>query len=638
MLDALLATVGWLIACGLPGYLVAGTLRSPAGRLRNAALAPVIGLGLTMVVAQVLQMAGIEVRPGTILAVTLGLPAVSWLVNRARRGADGFRAATASGATRGSVTLLVAASAVGLYLWLATIPSFDAVLPNDDGTHHALYASRILTLRTIDPSTVLAGDLATRSPTDRYYPLALHVTTAMISGATGVPVNAVLTVGYVLAAAVVLPLGVYVLARRVLPERPVVAGLAALMSTTLPWFPFSPVVWGGVALIVGMALVPAVLDATCRPDQDCSGVMSGGVLLGLTWYGLFSTHNSEVVTVELFGVVFALVGRTYRERRLLAHWAGAGVVTMMMLAPQIPALIAGANERSAAQGNGPTGTLSASVIVLGASNLLVLPIALYGLVIAVRRRTCIACVWAVPAVALLCLAASGVLGPLRLLTTPYYSSAVRISYNFGYLETIFAALGLAAIGTSLLRHVSERRTSTVALRWVAALAVALMAGLDLSGDVAFVSTAYRADSLVGPDQRAAFAWLAAHTAPRARVLNQFDDGSGWLSTLDAVAPVFATKANAPYPDPSVAWGDRWYLLTHAGALATDQRAQAVIRRWDVQFVYVNARRFGLQQELLSAAALSKSPAYHLVWQRGTVTVFEVDPALRSAAEAALRTP
>ena len=55
-------------------------------------------------------------------------------------------------------------------------------MPNDDGTHHGLYASRILQYGTLDPHRVLAGDLSTGAPASHYYPLAIHLMAALIAG------------------------------------------------------------------------------------------------------------------------------------------------------------------------------------------------------------------------------------------------------------------------------------------------------------------------------------------------------------------------------------------------------------------------------------------------------------------------
>jgi len=134
---------------------------------------------------------------------------------------------------------------LALIIWCVVIPSVSSVLPNDDGAHHGLYASRILRLGTLDPHQVLAGDLATGNPTSHYYPLALHLVTALISGVTGAPVSAVLTVGYVLAASVLLPMGMFVLTRRLLAQLPLAAPVASVIAASFPWFPHSVVIWGG---------------------------------------------------------------------------------------------------------------------------------------------------------------------------------------------------------------------------------------------------------------------------------------------------------------------------------------------------------------------------------------------------------
>jgi hypothetical protein len=637
VLTVLLATFGWVLVGWLPGMLAVNCLRPAAGRLRNALLAPMVSLGLTMIAAQGLQSLHIRIEPATVLPLSMGIPVICWIwVARRRRqsATDGQRSADESiRLDRLGAGLLGFAVLLGLFIWCIAIPSISSVLPNDDGTHHGLFAARILQLGTLDPHQVLAGDLASEKPTSNYYPLALHLTTALISGITHAPVSAVLTVGYVLAASVLLPLGMFVLTRRLLPQLPMAAPVSAVIAASFPWFPHGVVIWGGIPLIFAMSQVPAGIDAVWRRDRD-GPPLAVGLVLGFAGYGLFQEHNSELVTVCLFGAVLAFADRgariTGEGHRLLRTWAVAGGLFAMLVLPVLPQLIKGANDASSFLGNG---TLSSSqntstswlAVVLVVGNPLITLLAIAGLVVSISRRWCPGWIWSLVITAVLVAGAALSAPVLTTLTAPWYSSWGRISYWLVYFEAVFGAVGVVLLVPKAIAAVSRRNLERPQLAAPLVVAVLGLIGLAfvLPFSAGLVASGYHESSLNGPDQRAAFTWLAAHTRPDDRVLNQFSDGSGWMETLDRVSPLFATKADTSPVSPQQGWGDRWYLLTHAGSLATDTRAQQAAERWHVRYVYLNTHVFDGHESQLSLSSLSRSPAYRQVWRRGTVTIFQV---------------
>jgi len=117
-----------------------------------------VALGLNMIAAQGLQLAHVRIDPWTVLPLSVGLPLLGWVwVSRRKRqvGSPGQRAADESMEMNGLDAGLVGfAMLLGLTIWCVAIPSISSVLPNDDGTHHALFTSRILRLGTLDPNRV----------------------------------------------------------------------------------------------------------------------------------------------------------------------------------------------------------------------------------------------------------------------------------------------------------------------------------------------------------------------------------------------------------------------------------------------------------------------------------------------------
>jgi len=112
-----------------------------------------------------------------------------------------------------------------------------------------------------------------------------------------------------------------------------------------------------------MSQVPAGIDAVWRRDSDGPPV-AVGLALGIAGYGLFQEHNSELVTVGVYGAVLTLAGRAYfvagEGRRLLVTWAvGAGLFGILIL-PVFRQLIEGAGEAANLLGNGSSTSTTGS--------------------------------------------------------------------------------------------------------------------------------------------------------------------------------------------------------------------------------------------------------------------------------------
>lgn len=631
MIDVALAAAGWAVVGWLPGLLLLEALRPGAALIRNLALAPLGSVGLVMLAGQLLYVLGRPVSAAPVLALSVGVPLILWLA--VRRSAARAEARVRL-ATRADIAFLVAAMIAGVAIWWMGISGSSDALPNNDGAHHGLYASRIARFATLKPSVVLAGDGPTGRPTSHYYPLGMHLQAAVISRLTGIDVNAVLTVGLVIASAVALPVGMFLLTRRLFAETPLAAGVAALIATSFPWFPHAPIAWGGVPLIVAMSQVPAGIDAVCSRRRDGRPIFVG-IALGIGAYGLFEEHNTELVTVGIFGVILAVAARRQEEderstwNHLTTAWATGAVLFAVLVGPQLLELRRGAAEAGAYLGAGivavkPNASVTPLQWILIVGNPVVLVLGLLGIAISVRRRYggWLGC--AGVSLVLWLVTQLNVPG-LKRLTVPWYSNSVRLSYLFAYFEVTFGALGAVVIGQWLVRRLAHGDAIRPAIARSLVAGAAAVVGITGVGvaSLALVRQGYHDGSLVGSAQRAGFSWLARHTAPQARVLNQSTDGSGWMETLDGVHPLFATKADTRPADPQRVWGDRWYLLTHAADLAVDRRAQAAVRTWNVAYVYVNDRVFPGQRALLSSQRLASSPAYRQVWHRGDVTIFAV---------------
>lgn len=629
MLDVTVAVIGWVLIGWLPGFVLLSVLRPSSPLLENAAIGSLASLGVLMFVSEGLFLLHLPIRPWTVLPISLvacGLPSVL-ATPRLRLSARVNRL------SRIDAAAVVVAVLLGVAIWCLIIRSPTAVLPGTDGAHHGLYAARIERYGTLDPARILAGDPTSSSPTSSYYPLALHLAAALIAGATGIPVSAALTVALVLSAAVLLPVGMYLLVGW-LCSLPRAGSIAALLSAVVPWFPYEPVVWGGLPTIVGISQVPALVRALVRTERMHS-VGREALAIALCCYGLFAEHNSELVTAAL--IAFALlvpllprVAATQRARRLAAYLAAIGIL-LLALTPQALALArnaAGSADQFKLHGTlAPTQHVVPLVMSHGMAvtlGLSLLPLALVAVGTSHRHTWTAGWGWASLALVLIfCLSFST--NPLAtVITAPWYATPLRATYQLMPVLVAYAAGGLAGLLKDVRSASVKGRKRIATVGGVIVLGAGVILALTaLPSTVSVGARGYRDSSLVGPDQLAGFAWLGNHVPPGARVLNDFNDGSGWMEVLADVHPVFGARVD---PTSLAGWGDRGYLLTHASALANDSRAQAAVRHWNVQYVYFNAKYFDGNPELLTIDDLRGSAAYHLVWHRGDVSIFKIELA------------
>ena len=189
------AVVALALAAALalgPGLLTLGALRPQVGWVRNAALAPPISLGLFWVVATVLGLLRLPVSAGTVLPIAVAVPLVAFVVRRRRAPA----ASRGLPVDRWDIAGVATGMAISVVLWVSASQWLRLGVPNDDGSHHGFYTTRILVTSSLDPAQVLVGDVITGTPTYDFYPLALHLMAAMIA-ATGIPVAVALNATWI---------------------------------------------------------------------------------------------------------------------------------------------------------------------------------------------------------------------------------------------------------------------------------------------------------------------------------------------------------------------------------------------------------------------------------------------------------
>jgi hypothetical protein len=644
------AIAGWLLFVLLPGAGVAlafapGLRRSPVLVL---AVGPALGYALAAASAWLLELVGHGPWPGVLVAdvaaVALGGGRL-WIARSRRRppevGADAGGAAGAAAQSRPDVerrialALLGVSIVVGAAVWLA--PGVPSVPSTRDVQNHAYFTARIARENTVDPAVVLARSPTSRDAAASFYPLASHTTMAMAHRATGAGIPDRLITWAVLSSVVTLPCGLFVLARRLLPDRGAAPGWAALAGSTLVLFPYQPMYWGGIALVVGMACVPGtlamVVEAVDAPLDASPTRRSLTVLAAFAVGGTTMVHSSQLALIGLILLAFAVhdLSTAADRARLWRRWAALGGLVALVVAPVVLSMLVGATERADLE---ETVALRAPEVVWrllsfdvdeGPAQAAAGLLALSGAVVMVaqRRRHPPGRMWALLGVAgvlAILFAALSLEGTvwelLRPASIPWYRSWWRLPYNLAILAPLFAAVALEECRRLLTTPASPlRRAGTVA--GVLALLVVL-SGAPIA--VHALDEAGVRRSLFSDGQLAMFDDLA-HVRDAAagppKVLNQENDGTAWLYVLDGVPTYSALK---PFDAGAELEADAFVreAFRSDGGSAADELTDAGFTH-----ALVRDNTYHDEPAVLDPAELAATPGFELVDHRGSLWLFEI---------------
>lgn len=659
MLEIVGAVVVMLFLALVPGLAIAAAITPTIRRqpILWLTLAPVLSIGANFLVAQVLDLAGLSVVPTAPLLVLVGAVAATMLrVIETRRSGDGAaltestdstptpseptaRAGSNSGTAtatdrRSASWLLVAAILIGAAVWGMGLRGQHSEPPGRDGLYHGFFVERIVKEGTIDPADVVVTDPVTEQPAASFYPLALHLTIAGQRSLTHEPVGLLLTLWTAAAACALFPASMFCLTRKLLPARPLVAGCTALAVPFFSLFPYQPMDWSGIGVIVGTAMVPVsaaivLTAATSRRRGDA--VLAVGAV-----YAVLATHTSQAGLLVIIVGVLELANwwstrswHEIRSRTLTLALVSSGALVLYL--PGLVRLRSASAERSdlgtaasmpLANALGNLITMSTATTLAGQSLLALL--ALVGVVLAVRRRELLAWGWVGLALLVLYLASAVTTFPwstLRPLSQPWYYEYTRTSYHAAPVLAVFVGYAFAELlrvltPVAVRIGVRDRRWVTYS---VLATAVVLAAPTMLRQPVRLLRAAYETDSRVDADMAGAFDYLAAHDDGRMTVLNEERDGSAWMYADRGLRPLVGVYRYGETEQNDA----RLRLLSTAGSLGSDPETQQLIERWDVRYVLVNDVGFSDEPPRVRADALRANPRFREVYSRGGSHVFEV---------------
>lgn len=636
MVEWVLACVTTVVTAFVPGAILLRLLVPEVGRQRVlwfAASVPVT-VAWFFAVSEALDLFGLSTSP---LAQSIAFgTAVAVLVIVRRRATP---AAPPEGHTPAPIVMLFVSMAIGVTVWFVALDGQPHNPPSRDGEYHGYFVKRIAETGSVSPPTIVTTDPITEEQAAEYYPLALHNAVALQHTLLGHGVGLLLRSWLVVCSALVLPAGLFVLVRRLLPGNPLAAGFTALVAPFVAMFPYGAATWSALSLIVSLTFVPVTIVLTGRAG-DAIRYRAGSIGAAvLAVFGVAATHTSQLGLLAIWLPILALVDVS-RERTLVAirrRTFSLGAVAALAVLLYLPALSAlrDAYAERAAFAHQPYLNLSQAVgdlltmshgLAEGQGALTLLVIA--GLCLAARDRVLGGWVLCLICVVLLYLAAAvvgGAISKFRPLTQPWYYGSWRTSYNVALAMTVVAGYALAR-SADLASWVLHRRSSlhnrstligpamvAVAFSGVGALAL-------LQQPIDIVRTAYATNSPASRDQLEAFDFLRAYVPKGQPVLNEERDGSTWMYAEHELLPLMGVYAY----EGTGTTDDRIYLATHIADYATDERVRALTDRWDINYLLVNETGFIGEPLRVRPQDLEGRPAFTEVFTAGTSHVYRIN--------------
>jgi hypothetical protein len=556
--------------------------------------------------------------------------------------------------------LLALGVAVGVLTWFRGLRGVPLIPPGGDATRHGWFVARILFGQTIDPSQVLTYDVGGAHSTTHYYPLALHASAALSTRLVGADVGRVLVAYIVVFSAVVLPVGMFVLARTLAPTRPLVAGFTALVVPLMMLFPYEPV-WGGdLPLVVAMTMVPAAVVLLRRAmlarrprvqlNRAFVAALAPSALAVLCIISVHATELSLVVFLALL-LVLERAWRKHDVRMLqpaLVRGVAVGAFATALFAPTLVSFAQGVFERAPARlfvAENPANWQLALGAILqlhyGASTvrqgfLAVLALTGAALWLLWRRPAWVAGWVGVVFLALFASASTNRFADH--LTFPWYHLAFRIVPNVAFFVPFFAGVTLA-YGAVLITRLARRPSAILPATLVMVAVLTQFVGLHgFRADSAYIQASFDPNTrsftnqaVVAHTSLAAFRWLHDHVARGDTVANEPGvDGSLWMYAQQHVAPLIG------YFDPgnhnlSPELADRLYLSRHVQWLGIDTRADDVSRRYHTRWVFFDTNVMPTARHIVNLAALLRNRSLTVVFHDGGTWVFRNDLAEPSGA-------
>ncbi|WP_086862208.1 DUF6541 family protein, partial [Amycolatopsis lexingtonensis] len=417
---------------------------------------------------------------------------------------------------------------------------------------------------------------------------------------------------------------------------PIGVASAAAVSACFTVFPYDSL-WRGPLwpFVAGVALIPAML-AVARHLLEPRGI-AGPVAIGVGVAGLAGLHTSVVFVVIVYfllilaAVVFRFEAITWR-RSLPSLIATVVLAAALGIPVVLPSLYNAGGVTSAYWANeatvsGAVGeTITFSPMAAFPQWWIGVP-AIIGVFLLVKHRRML---WMVGAYVVLggLFAATVSLETdlVHTLSSPFYNDNWRVAalvplagcVAFG--EFVHTASGWFA--EKVAPRLPNLKPATLTLVGVVVLAL-VVGGLSRGGyigrNAARLQLNYSGGPTVSKDEEAAFTWLAQHTAPGERVLNDKADGSVWMYALAGVMPTQWNFYGAEFDT------DAGYLSVFANDVEKYPKVRELLTDLKVRYAFVGAGKVTpTTQNDVGLQHLDTSPGFKLVYRNAGAKIYEIE--------------
>jgi hypothetical protein len=603
----ILGAVAWL-----PGLAFYRRLLPGHSKLGAFAVAPAISAGLLYGLGEVATSLGVAVDARLALGLaTLALVALTPDLRRGLPARFDWLPATA----------VATAAVLGTLVWSLGMRHLSAVPPHNDGYNHGYFVQRIALTHSLDPAVVVRHDVLLGGHGADFYPFALHQQAAVLVQLLHLDVAVAWTLTSLSLVVVALPLGLLALGRTLFPCDRYTPAACALLGAAVPALTYSTAWWGGYALAAGFAVAPGAIELTWW--ASIRGGLRATLVAGVALAGVAGVHTSEfslVPAIVAVAVVTTFVTQRAPGKLLTGSYRLLLIVaiSLAVLAPAVRQMLRGLDERTTypiPDGGVPFSHAIREVLAQISFVPPITPTAIvlgfwvgFAVCIVTGRAVSWIVTWVVFAACYVWLAAYPS-GTIAAITATWYSDPFRLAYILAFLSIPFLAVAIT----------SGRQAHRREIRLCGPVLGIVLIVTSIVPSVRAIRSDYQDFSLVGPDERAAFRYLADHVGSREHVLNQHQDGSPWMYSLYGVVPVVALKTDFANP----IWRNANYLARHVQAFRTDPEARRLLALFDVHYVYVGPTVFRTERPDLDGAALAVSTSFRLVFEKGGARVYEV---------------
>ena len=495
-----------------------------------------------------------------------------------------------------------------------------------------------------------------------YYPNTWHDLGALLYPLTGANTVELYNIYSPASLAFTLPISIGSLAywlgrKRFDPDRSAVfAALAAAVTAVFPSLPYVELAFTAVPNAVGVSLAPVTAVLVISAVGDRRRVLAAVLAIA----GTAATHPSGLVVMAVIVGSWWLLQAVWTPVRGrggdVATLAAIGAGALVLISPVIIGTlkISENNELSGFDFRDENASV-AQAFVRAAFNgtdllghqypllYLLIPAAI-GLGWLVWSRN-----WAVVAawLAFIVTTANAVydLGglPSKLfgaLGGYFYNSPHRLTFVVSMFTAVAAGIGLGVLVLGVARLLARKpvwqrnRLALPALTVVGLLIVA-GAGAIRYADNGKIAVQYRSGAYVGVEDVEAYRWLAQQPEARSTViLNNLDQGSGWMYPVADLTPLFPFyRAN----DFSQRQSDLYWNVARIGA---DPRIDQIVRDLNIRYVIDAPPSYWWFQNGAPNLAEGRfgdpflplrengAPGLREVYRQGNVTIYEVADAIR----------